>query len=63
MIRPANPNTRLLPLKSTNSTSRLCPGSNRTAVPAGIFKRMPRLAARQHKRGLLYLDTEAGSPA
>ena len=34
--------------KSTNSTLRSCPGSNRTAVPEAMFKRMPRAAVRSN---------------
>ena len=41
------------PASSTSSTSRLCPGSKRTAVPAGIFRRMPRALARSKARASL----------
>nr|GEW53102.1 chaperone protein DnaJ A6, chloroplastic [Tanacetum cinerariifolium] len=53
ITRPANPKTRRNPARSTSSTSRACPGSKRTAVPAGMFRRMPRLAVRSNVRASL----------
>src|SRR3990167_11429224 len=53
MMRPAKPNTRRSPARSTSSTSRDWPGSKRTAVPAAIFRRIPRAAARSKLRASL----------
>src|SRR5437870_12864478 len=39
--RPLMPKTVRVPPSATNSISFVSPGSNRTAVPAGIFSRVP----------------------
>src|SRR4030095_9049828 len=44
--RPLIPYTVRVPPSATNSTSRVSPGSKRTAVPAAIFRRIPYAAAR-----------------
>ena len=41
MMAPLKPKTFLSPAKATSCTSRLWPGSNRTAVPAAISRRKP----------------------
>jgi len=42
-----------VPPKATSVTARLCPGSKRTAVPAGMSSRMPKPAARSKSSALL----------
>ncbi len=49
MTRPRNPYTRRSPASATSSTVRSCPGSKRTAVPAGMFSRNPSAAARSKR--------------
>ena len=50
LFRPVN---SLRPPKVTSVTSFQAPGSNRTAVPAGISSRMPKAAARSNSMALL----------
>src|SRR5262245_59301137 len=52
MIFALKPKTALSPANSTSSTVLVCPGSNRTAVPATIFKRNPRAFSRSEEGGL-----------
>lgn len=47
-MRPLKPTTRLVPANGTRLTSRLSPGSNRIAVPAGMSKRLPRALSRSN---------------
>ena len=42
-----------LPPKATNSTDFTSPGSKRTALPDGTFKRIPRAKVRSNLRALL----------
>jgi hypothetical protein len=47
------PNTLRSPARSTSSTVRRWPGSKRTAVPAAMFRRMPRASVRSNSSAVL----------
>ena len=55
MTRPLKPFYPRSPSSATSSTVRHCPGSKRTAVPAAMFRRKPRAAARSKSSALLVL--------
>src|SRR5581483_7715516 len=53
IMRCWKPNTRRLPANGTRLTSRVWPGSKRTAVPAGMSSRHPRAMLRSNCRAWL----------
>src|SRR6266436_8359912 len=53
LTHPLWPNIRRLPLNSTSDTSFSSPGSTRTAVPAGMFNRMPKASGRSNRNARL----------
>src|SRR6266851_4535685 len=53
LVRLFSPVSSLRPPNVTSETSFQAPGSNRTAVPAGISSRMPNAAARSNSMALL----------
>jgi hypothetical protein len=52
-VRPFIPLTQRFPAIATRSTVRRSPGSNRTAVPAGMSSRVPKAASRSNSRAAL----------
>src|SRR5690606_31594244 len=53
LILLLSPTTSRAPTSATSATSRSSPGSNRTAVPEGMLRRIPRAAFRSKSRASL----------
>jgi len=62
MTAAVKPYTMRAPESATSSTVRSCPGSKRTAVPAAMFRRKPRAAARSKESAPLVVRADLDRP-
>jgi hypothetical protein len=62
LVKPLKPWTSAAPPNGTSATRRSSPGSKRTAVPEGMFKRRPKAAPRSKARAGLTSKKWAWEP-